>query len=791
MASNSSPDSTRNPSTDGLGEPPARKRRCVIGDERTTLRRQAACQSCRLRKVKCDKQKPCCSVCKSSGSTCEYPEKGAENLTLELATRTLLEKLDQLREEISDLKGTVHGGDSDEGQAQAGRLGPPMPRSVQKESNTATTLPCLESSGDFLQIPPCKMSADTVLTWEIFGGKYSRDTLIGVLFQSKKANSSSSTQRNSKMVSADEAAPTSGLQPPDDERIPFLIDNFLQNVHTKNPILDVESLVQHGRKCAAHGIGWDGLSCLVLLACALGALAKPFDCPSAAQQSALPCASVNSSPGSRSTHVYAQNLQQADAYFTLACRRLGSLKHTLLGAQCYFFAGVYLMYALRPVLSWQYFFHASVLFNLHLKATYGVEESLVGALGVPSQQLSAADRKIRRLEHSLYWSCFKSECEFRVELPLPQSELSHGEYPSLFPSPPSPNATDGPRSAASQPPNRGSIGSGDMALDPFDVDPSMGEEEWELRQHARRLCNEEESWYYYLTEIALRRIGNRIINTFFRQDPASWLDIKPLLRIGQEFEAQVLSWSAHLPPAMQRYETTSLIRAPHLSSRDGCAGSHVSRELSWAVDNRLVEMQTWLYQPFLYYLIHIGVYPRTSMQDGYATYRSAVPEQSTRDGHINSLLNPAFTTRRPMAASHEFNFPSNQFDACEASLDNEELTVLRALIASGVQCNLRTLDVRSVGHRHHGLWYDLRSIMCASLILLAVVKSGNAAWIPGGAETLWGPDPGGTHVSGSLVPIGGKIGKVLAQFDFWAGEAPDLLRHKEILEQVVREVRGA
>jgi hypothetical protein len=29
---------------------------------------------------------------------------------LELATRTLLEKLDQLREEISDLKDTVHGG---------------------------------------------------------------------------------------------------------------------------------------------------------------------------------------------------------------------------------------------------------------------------------------------------------------------------------------------------------------------------------------------------------------------------------------------------------------------------------------------------------------------------------------------------------------------------------------------------------------------------------------------------------------------------------------------------------
>ena len=40
-----------------------------------------------------------------------------------------------------------------------------------------------------------------------------------------------------------------------DERIPSLINNFLQNVYTKNPVLDVENLVRCGRKASEHGLG--------------------------------------------------------------------------------------------------------------------------------------------------------------------------------------------------------------------------------------------------------------------------------------------------------------------------------------------------------------------------------------------------------------------------------------------------------------------------------------------------------------------------------------------------------
>ncbi|EXV02353.1 hypothetical protein X797_004483 [Metarhizium robertsii] len=552
----------------------------------------------------------------------------------------------------------------------------------------------VEASRDFLQIPPHRASADTVLQWGIFEGKYAANFLIGTLF-SPDHNSVSLCTGATSSSSGDVITNTSGLTHLEEEQIPGLIDRFLQNVHTKNPILDVEALVKHGRKCAEQGIGWDGRSCLVLMTCALGAVAKPFDRSSLPMSMAISPASETGPTGvsATSSKLYAKELQQGDCCFTMACRRLGSLKYSMLGAQCHFFAG---------------------------------------------------------------------ECEFRVELPLQQSEISLGEYPDLFPSPPSPMTTDQQGAASSA----SAYGESGLIVD----------EATELRQHAVRLCNEEESWYYYLTEIALRRIGNRIVNTFFRQDKSSWLNIKPLLRMAQEFEAQVLTWSAHLPPAMQHYETTFIIRAPDSTMRG--AGSHVSRELSWAIDNRLLEMQTWLYQPFLYYLVHTGS-DRIIEPAGVA----AGTDQQPR---ISSLLNPFSPPKIGASPGSAASIPGT------SPLNADDVAVLHSLISMGIECLLKTIDVRARGHRHHGLWYDLRSIMCASLILLAVVKSGNADWIPGGAATLWGepPLPSG-YWTGTVAPIGGKIAKVLSQFDFWAGESPDLLRYKEVLEEVVRDVRGS
>lgn len=284
---------------------------------------------------------------------------------------------------------------------------------------------------------------------------------------------------------------------------------------------------------------------------------------------------VTSASENSSASLFTKDLQAGESCFVLACRRIGLLKTgTILNTQCHFCAGVYLMYTLRPLPSWNHFYQASISYQLYLK-------SLGGPISRDStfphlHHLNCSTRKQRRIEQSLYWSCFKSECEFRVELPLPQSEIANFEYPNMFPSPPSPASpviTEAPDSTNTPSSMHNffdmQYGASLSMLTRVETTSSMTEEDLEIRNHSKRLCNEEESRYYYLTEVALRRIGNRIINTFFRQDYTSWVNIKPLTSIALEFDAQVSSWSANLPDTMKQYETSSSIRAPRFDRSPG------------------------------------------------------------------------------------------------------------------------------------------------------------------------------------------------------------------------------
>ena len=204
---------------------------------------------------------------------------------------------------------------------------------------------------------------------------------------------------------------------------------------------------------------------------------------------------------------------------------------------------------------------------------------------------------------------------------------------------------------------------------------SQPDESWNIKRHNRQLCNEEQSWYYYLTEVALRRISNRIKNTFYQQKPEWWMNISPLIPIAIEFEAQIATWSASLPPVMQHYEKpVSLEVAVIGTPTEG--QSSASKELSWATGNRLLEMKSWLYQPFLYYAVH-----RASRSIGEL-------------------------------------FPDQEM-------------ALQTLAASGIECNIKTVEDRSLHHRHHEIWYDVRALITATLILVAAAKSGNIK-IPGG-----------------------------------------------------------
>ena len=318
------------------------------------------------------------------------------------------------------------------------------------------------------------------------------------------------------------------------------------------------------------------------------------------------------------------------------------------------------MYTFRPLLAWSHFCQASTAYRIHLRSTSSTD--------APSQD---------RLEQSLYWSCFKSECEFRVELPLPQTELADLEHPHMFPTPPSPS-TEG-------------------------IQP-LTYSEASLAWNNQKQITEEMSWYYYLTELALRRMGNRILNTFYTYPHATWMQISRFIHAAREFEIQLSNWTDNLPAVMQYSEN---LRSP-------------ANELSWCTGNRILEIQAWLYQPFLYFALHKS--------------SSSIP---------NSIQHQNVTQ------------------------DDE---VLRGLIRAGMDTHLRIIQFRTVQHRHHGLWFDLRAITSSAIFLCGCLISGNIL-LPEDWEE--------------------RFESILRQLRFWEVESPDLVRTRGVLEELRDEARLA
>ena len=116
----------------------------------------------------------------------------------------------------------------------------------------------------------------------------------------------------------------------------------------------------------------------------------------------------------------------------------------------------------------------------------------------------------------------------RGELPLPVSALGIIEYPHLFPNPPE----------VSTPATEAKLGHGESSSDSYSPAVSTP---YSRRQESLASYSEDQSWYYYLTEIALRRIGNRVLNTFFKEDSSSWLNVSipAIIKAAKKFEIEI------------------------------------------------------------------------------------------------------------------------------------------------------------------------------------------------------------------------------------------------------------
>lgn len=229
------------------------------------------------------------------------------------ATSLLSDKLEAIDKKLDSL---VDRGHSD-GSFDSPILSPHccvLTRFTANNDREPLDSPKVEAAKDFLQIPAQKTSADAVLTWPIFEDQFPQNALIEALFKPDEDVTTSS----------------GGLGLHNGGRIVSLVERFLQCVHTKNPILSIELLLAHSRRVTSEGFGDDAHSCLVLLACALGSIASPFE-----PTPMTDCDPLTPSNGG----TLPQDVEQAQSYFNLAQRRLGLLRPTLTGIQCYFYAG--------------------------------------------------------------------------------------------------------------------------------------------------------------------------------------------------------------------------------------------------------------------------------------------------------------------------------------------------------------------------------------------------------------------------------------------------------------------
>ncbi|KAH7121295.1 hypothetical protein B0J11DRAFT_590340 [Dendryphion nanum] len=359
-------------------DPEARKRPAPRGTAAYPRKRAvAACQTCRSRKTKCDNQRPTCSFCERAGGICIYS--ASDLSSYDPASLAILDRLENLENNLiahMSLGGTGLPSITTKSPETASFTSPAVVETDRvSDSHTSVVEPTSHLSTS--EIPPLCNTVEHVLSWPVFGGRYDHQLDLSKILKT--------------------AAP---LERPTGVNVDLEIRTCKQlgihcfdHVLSKNPIIEREFFNKILNNVCLNGAGWDADSCLVLLVCALGSIASP--------------------------EIDQTDWKAAHAYFVAAQRRIGMLMtwDGLIVSQCYFLAGVYLMYKLRPLEAWRMFAQGVI-------CTHPGKPDTI-ALGHYS------------LEECVYWACWKSEVELRMHLQIPSVGVIGDRYPPLIPEPPS------------------------------------------------------------------------------------------------------------------------------------------------------------------------------------------------------------------------------------------------------------------------------------------------------------------------------------------------------------------
>ncbi|KLO81657.1 C6 transcription factor [Fusarium fujikuroi] len=264
-------------------------------------------------------------------------------------------------------------------------------------------------------------------------------------------------------------------------QLAWLETKYIEALHTKNPIIDLDELHRMMLHVAEHGFDWSTSACLVALVCANAAITD--------SQTEL-------SSSHEATPEKKAEIELSMQFWSVAVKRLGyaSAQNTVQAVQCLCLAGIWYMHRLEPFEAWKHFNLAGAAWH---------------TLGLTHGELSSHDECSSEftLMQALCFTIWKSECELRLELPLPTPPILDNAYvPLAFPRPPD-----------------------------FGSHPDASDRE--------------RSWYYYLSEIAARHVINRLVQMNSEAPEApSERQVRRMISQAEMMQSQILDWYSSLPP---------------------------------------------------------------------------------------------------------------------------------------------------------------------------------------------------------------------------------------------------
>ncbi|CAG8888622.1 unnamed protein product [Penicillium egyptiacum] len=475
-----------------------------FGNPRTARKREirtrapTACQTCRLRKTRCDNARPTCSYCAVQGMECNYPETSPQQNQAGFdpgnpSNNEVLQRLNHIAGLLENFKSegsTSSTRSLKEGFFELAMQNPsPVADSLPGSNVPSASTASIDDRGtdNDPRILYMASSGENMLRWPIFNK---------VITEAEKHIRSFLLDSLDNQPRSMQAPRQVGIGSFVDE-IPRLCRKYFLLCHRRNPIVDLDSLDRYAKEVTVQGLGWDGPSCQVLLACALASCTSSKFVPLAEDMPANLDA-LQAPPMSDA------NLDLAETYFHAAKQRFGFLHTSPTDIQCFLLAGSYHRHAIRPLQAWFCYQQASCRLEVRLRSL--------------CREQWTADDNYHNLESRLYWSCIQAEHEMQSELPLWSSGLESLGYSDPFPkfsrrSPSSYDQMDEDKDFAVRP---------GLELD--------GTEE-------------EKGWKFYIGSICNRRTTNDIVSDMWRQGEKGWTkDIPDLLRKTMDAERVVSSW---------------------------------------------------------------------------------------------------------------------------------------------------------------------------------------------------------------------------------------------------------